>query len=118
MLGTYVLSSGYFEAYYNKALKVRRLIKDDLIQQFNKIDLLLLPTSPSVAFEQKEKLNNILEMYLSDKFTIPMSLAGMPAMNIPFGFSSENLPIGLQLTANQFEENKIFSLARFINDNI
>ena len=72
----------------------------------------------STSFKIGEKIDNPIDMYLSDIYTVPMSLAGMPAMNIPFGFSSKKLPIGLQLTANQFEENKIFSLARFINDNV
>ena len=82
---------------------------------FNKIDLLLLPTSPSVAFEQKEKLNNILEMYLSDIFTIPMSLAGIPSINIPIGKVTD-LPIGIQACSNYFEESKIFSFTQYIED--
>ena len=118
ILGTFILSSGYYDSYYNQAQKVRRLIKNDFTNAFKDVDLLLTPTSPSPAFKIGEKIKDPVNMYLSDIFTVPMSLAGMPAMNIPFGSSSENLPIGLQLTANQFEENKIFSLARFINDNI
>ena len=118
ILGTFILSSGYYDSYYNQAQKVRRLIRNDFTNAFKDVDLLLTPTSPSPAFKIGEKIKDPVNMYLSDIFTVPMSLAGMPAMNIPFGFSSKNLPIGLQLTANQFEENKIFSLARFINDNV
>ena len=118
ILGTFILSSGYYDSYYNQAQKVRRLIRNNFTNAFKDVDLLLTPTSPSPAFKIGEKIKDPVNMYLSDIFTVPMSLAGMPAMNIPFGFNSEDLPIGLQLTANQFEENKIFSLAKFINDNV
>ena len=117
ILGTFILSSGYYDSYYNKALKVRRLIKNDFIKAFKDVDLILTPTSPFPPFKIGEKINNPIKMYLSDIFTVPMSLAGLPAMNIPVGLGDLELPIGLQLTANQFEENKIFSLAKFINDN-
>jgi len=117
ILGTFILSSGYYDSYYNQALKVRRLIRNDFINAFKKVDILLTPTSPSLPFKIGEKIKDPVDMYLSDIFTVPMSLAGIPAMNIPFGMSDQNLPIGLQLTANHFEENKIFGLAKFIKDN-
>ena len=117
ILGTFVLSSGYYDDYYNKALKIRRLIKDDFNRAFKKVDLILTPTSPFPPFKIGEKKKNPIEMYLSDIYTVPMSLAGLPAMNIPSGINKLGLPIGLQLTANQFEENKIFSLSNFIEEN-
>ena len=118
ILGTFILSSGYYDSFYNKALKVRRLIKDDFLKAFNNIDVILTPTSPSSAFKIKEKINNPIEMYLSDIYTVPMSLAGLPAMNFPAGYSRNKMPIGLQLTANHFQENKIFALSKFINNNL
>jgi len=117
MLGTYVLSSGYYDAYYSKALKVRRIITNHLINYLSDLDVLILPTAPSTAFDKGEKLNNSLDMYLSDIFTIPISLAGLPAMNIPIGYE-QGLPIGAQLCANYFQENKIFALSNFIEKNI
>ena len=117
ILGTFVLSSGYYDAFYGKALKVRRLIKNDFIKAFKNIDLILTPTSPYLPFKIGEKINDPIKMYLSDIYTVPMSLAGLPAINMPAGFSKNNLPIGLQLTANQFKENNIFSLCKFISEN-
>ena len=113
MLGTYVLSSGYYDAYYKKALKIRRIITNNLIKSFSGIDLLIVPTTPTEAFNKGEKLKNSLEMYLSDIFTVPFSLSGLPAMSIPIGFIN-GLPIGVQLCANYFDENKIFALSHFI----
>ena len=117
ILGTFILSSGYYDSYYNQALKVRRLIKDDFIKAFNDVDIILTPTSPTPAFKIGEKTKDPVNMYLSDIFTVPMSLAGVPALNVPFGYSDDELPIGLQLSSNHFEENKIFSLAKFIEEN-
>ena len=117
ILGTFILSSGYYDSFYNKALKVRRLIKNDFLKAFNDIDVILTPTSPFPAFKIKEKISNPVEMYLSDIYTVPMSLAGLPAMNFPAGYGSNKMPIGLQLTANHFQENKIFALSKFINSN-
>ena len=116
MLGNYVLSSGYYDAYYNKALKVRRIIRDDLINYFNDFDLLLLPTSPSTAFNIGEKFNHTLDMYLSDIFTIPISLAGLPAMNLPIS-TINGLPIGIQICANYFKENNLFTMSQFVENN-
>ena len=116
ILGTFILSSGYYDAYYNKALKIRRLIKNDFSKAFESVDMILTPTSPFSPFKIGEKINDPVKMYLSDIYTVPMSLAGIPAMNIPSGYNDKGMPIGLQLVANQFEENKIFGLAEFINE--
>ena len=118
MLGTYVLSSGYYDAYYRKAQKVRRLIKEDFDNAFKQVDLLITPTTPTVAFKIGEKSDDPLQMYLSDIYTTSANLAGIPGMNIPIGKNSENLPIGLQILSQQFEEEKIFQLAQHIQDEI
>jgi aspartyl-tRNA(Asn)/glutamyl-tRNA(Gln) amidotransferase subunit A len=118
MLGTYVLSSGYYDAYYCKAQKVRRLIKEDFDNAFKQVDLLITPTTPTVAFKIGEKSDDPLQMYLSDIYTTSANLAGIPGMNIPIGKNSENLPIGLQILSQQFEEEKIFQLAKHIQDEI
>ncbi len=118
MLGTYVLSSGYYDAYYRKAQKVRRLIKEDFDNVFRQVDLLITPTTPTVAFKIGEKSNDPLQMYLSDIYTTSANLAGIPGMNIPIGKNSENLPIGLQILSQQFEEEKIFQLANHIQDEV
>ena len=113
MLGNYVLSSGYYDAYYQKALKVRRLIRDDLVSYFNTLDVILLPTSPTTAFNIGEKVNNTLDMYLSDIFTIPISLSGLPAINLPIS-TIDGLPIGMQICSNYFQEHKLLSFSKFI----
>ncbi|GAB4132462.1 MAG: Asp-tRNA(Asn)/Glu-tRNA(Gln) amidotransferase subunit GatA [Ignavibacteriales bacterium] len=116
MLGTYVLSSGYYDAYYKKAQKVRRLIKQDFDNAFQNVDLILTPTSPTTAFKIGAKSDNPLEMYLSDIYTTSANLAGIPAMNIPVGNSSEGLPIGMQLLSKQFDELSILQLAKCIEE--
>jgi aspartyl-tRNA(Asn)/glutamyl-tRNA(Gln) amidotransferase subunit A len=108
LLGTFVLSTGYYDAYYLKGLKVRTLIKQDFDQAFEKVDLILGPTSPTPPFRLGEKINDPLAMYLSDIYTISANLAGLPAMSIPCGFSTQGLPIGAQLTAKAFEEGTLF----------
>lgn len=108
LLGTFVLSAGYYEAYYLKGQKVRTLIRDDFKKAFNEVDLILGPTAPTAAFKIGEKSADPLAMYLSDIFTIPANLAGVPAMSLPCGFTKSGLPIGLQLMARPFEENVIF----------
>lgn len=113
MLGTYVLSSGYYDAYYLKAQKVRTLIKQDFDIVFKDCDVILSPTSPTTAFKIGEKLNDPLSMYLSDIFTIPANLAGIPAISIPCGFDQQQLPIGLQLMAKPFDEQMLFRIAYF-----
>ncbi len=114
MLGTYVLSAGYMDRYYICAQRARRLIQRDFLQAFKEVDLLLTPTTPTLPFPIGTKVDDPITMYLSDVFTVPMSLAGVPAMNIPVGQSREGLPVGLQLTANYFGEETIFQLSRFI----
>ncbi len=116
MLGTYVLSSGYYDHYYNKALKVRQIITNHLLDHLSQFDALLLPTAPSTAFQKNEKKDNPLEMYLSDIYTIPMSLAGLPAMSVPIG-DIDGLPLGMQICANYLEENTIFLISQFIENN-
>lgn len=118
MLGTYVLSSGYYDAYYRKAQKVRRLIKEDFDNAFKQVDLLITPTTPTVAFKIGEKSDDPLQMYLSDIYTTSANLAGIPGMSIPIGKNSDNLPIGLQILSQQFQEEKIFHLAKHIQDEI
>ena len=111
MLGTYVLSSGYYDAYYLKAQKVRTLITQDFNNVFEKCDLLLTPTTPTVAFNIGEKSDDPLQMYLSDIFTISVNLAGLPAIAVPGGFSSTGRPIGVQFIAKQMDEPSLFSAA-------
>ncbi|MGE5403974.1 MAG: Asp-tRNA(Asn)/Glu-tRNA(Gln) amidotransferase subunit GatA [Candidatus Saccharibacteria bacterium] len=110
MLGTYALSSGYYDAYYLKALKARRLIRDDFDKAFAKYDVLLAPTTPSVAFKIGEKLDDPLAMYMSDILTIPVNLAGIPAISIPAGFV-DGLPVGLQLMGKPFSEGALLQAA-------
>jgi aspartyl-tRNA(Asn)/glutamyl-tRNA(Gln) amidotransferase subunit A len=111
MLGTYALSSGYYEAYYKKAQQVRTLIKKDFEDVFKHVDIIVTPTSPTAAFKLNEKTSDPLQMYLSDIFTISVNLAGVPAISIPCGFTSNNLPIGLQLIGKHFDEESIFKIA-------
>ncbi len=112
MLGTYALSAGYYEAYYLKASKVRNLIHEDFTKAFESVDFIACPTSPTPAFKLGERLTNPLEMYLSDVYTIPANLAGIPGISIHCGFTKENLPIGLQLMTRHFEEAKLLQVAR------
>lgn len=111
ILGTYVLSSGYYDAYYLRALKVRTLIKKDFDDVFKEFDCVFTPTSPTAAFKIGEKVENPLAMYLSDVYTIPANLAGIPAISVPCGFTKNNLPVGLQLLAAPFKEENLFCLA-------
>ena len=117
MLGTYALSSGYYEAYYRKAQQVRTLIKRDFDEAFKKIDAIITPTSPTAAFRIGEKAGDPLQMYLSDIFTISVNLAGVPAISIPCGFTSDNLPIGLQLIGKHFDEETILRIAHVYEQN-
>jgi len=111
ILGTYVLSSGYYDAYYLKALKVRTLIKQDFDKAFEKVDAIVTPTSPTTAFKIGEKSDDPLQMYLSDIFTVSVNLAGLPGISIPCGFSKTNLPIGMQLLAKPFAEETLLKIA-------
>jgi len=114
ILGTYVLSSGYYDAFFKKGQQVRRLIKNDFEKVFSNLDVILLPTSPTSAFKQKQNLSDPLKMYLSDIFTTPVSLAGLPALSFPAGYTKKNLPIGLQLIGNFFKEQTILNLSHYI----
>jgi aspartyl-tRNA(Asn)/glutamyl-tRNA(Gln) amidotransferase subunit A len=111
MLGTYALSSGYYDAYYLKAQKVRTLIKRDFEEVFRNVDVIATPTTPEVAFKAGEKTDEPLKMYLSDIFTNSINLAGVPAISVPCGFSSQGLPIGLQLIGKYFDEESILQVA-------
>lgn len=111
MLGTYVLSAGYYDAYYLRALKVRRLIKNDFDEAFKKVEVILTPTSPSVPFAFGEKLTDPVMMYLADIYTVPVNLAGLPAISIPC-YNADNKPVGLQLIGKPFEEQKLFAIAK------
>ena len=110
MLGTYSLSSGYYDAYYKKAQEVRQIIKEDFIDAFKKVDLIFSPVSPIPAFKIGEKTDDALSMYLMDIYTCPVKLAGLPAISLPVG-NIGKLPVGLQIIGKYFEENKIFNIA-------
>lgn len=111
MLGTYALSAGYYDAYYGKALKVRRLISDDFDRAYQRADVLLTPTSPTVAFPLGAKTDDPLAMYLCDVYTIPTNLAGHPAMSVPFGTGADGLPVGVQILAPALAEPTMFAVA-------
>jgi aspartyl-tRNA(Asn)/glutamyl-tRNA(Gln) amidotransferase subunit A len=111
MLGTYALSAGYYEAYYKKAQQVRTLIRRDFEEAFQQVDVLVAPTAPTPAFKIGEKIDDPLQMYLSDVFTITINLAGIPALSLPCGFSSAGLPIGLQIIGKPFAEETILRVA-------
>ena len=112
ILGTYVLSAGYYDAYYAKAQKVRELIKKDFENVFKSVDAIISPVSPSAAFKIGEKANDPLKMYLEDIFTAPAKMAGLPAMSIPTGINSEGLPVGLQIIAPRFGEKLLFEMGK------
>ncbi len=116
MLGTYVLSHGYYDAYYNKANKVRRVIEQEFDKAFDVsnggVDAIATPTTPTPAFKIGEKSKNPLEMYLSDIFTVPANIAGLPAISIPAGKNSEGLPLDLHLTAAPFREDILFHIGK------
>jgi aspartyl-tRNA(Asn)/glutamyl-tRNA(Gln) amidotransferase subunit A len=111
MIGTYALSSGYYDAYYSKAQKVRTLIKQDFVNAFKKVDVILTPVAPTPAFKIGEKVDDPLTMYLSDIFTIPANLAGIPGISVPCGFSSKGLPIGVQFYADCFKDASLVRLS-------
>ena len=113
MLGTYALSSGYYDAYYGRAMKVRTLIKGDYDKAFEKVDALLGPVSPTPAFKIGEKTSDPLAMYLSDIYTVTANLAGIPSLSLPCGFTAGGLPVGLQILANQFQEGMLLRLAEY-----
>ena len=120
MIGTYVLSAGYYDAYYLKAQKVRRLIRDDFVKAFEKCDVILTPTAPTPTFPigDKSMLENPINMYLNDVFTVSVSLAGLPAMSLPAGLSAEGLPLGLQVIGKAFDEGSVFKTASALEEDI
>jgi aspartyl-tRNA(Asn)/glutamyl-tRNA(Gln) amidotransferase subunit A len=111
MLGTYALSSGYYDAYYVKALKVRRLIKQDYDKAFEKVDVIATPTAPNPAFRFGEKTGDPLSMYLEDVFTVSINITGLPGLSVPCGLSKSGLPIGLQLIGKAFDEATLLRTA-------
>ena len=111
MLGTYALSAGYYDAYYKKALKVRRLIRQDYDRAFEEVDLVIGPVTPTPAFKLGERIDDPLAMYLFDLYTVSANLAGIPGMSIPCGFSETGLPIGLQLQSPPFDEERLLRAA-------
>ena len=111
LIGTYVLSHGYYDAYYLKAQKIRRLIADDFVAAFKQCDLIVGPTAPTVAFKIGAKAADPVQMYLNDIYTIPANLAGLPAMSIPCGFGKDNLPVGLHIVGNYFSEARMLNVA-------
>lgn len=117
MLGNFVLSSGYYDAYYKKAKKVQQIIKNEFNKAFKLCDVIICPTSPFTAFKLGEKVNDHIKMYLSDIFTVPINIASLPAISIPCGSDENNLPIGLQIIGNMFDEQKIFNVADFYETN-
>ena len=118
MIGTYVLSSGYYDAYYLKAQKVRRLIKKDFDVVFNQVDAILTPSTPSSAFKIGEKTNDPISMYLNDIFTVPINLAGLPGISIPAGLDKNDYPLGLQIIGKAFDEQNILNIAYSIEEKI
>ena len=118
MIGTYVLSSGYYDAYYLKAQKVRKLIKNDFDEAYKKVDAILTPSTPSSAFKIGEKKDDPVSMYLNDIFTVPVNLAGLPAISIPAGHDAAGYPLGLQIIGKAFKEQEILNLANAMEDKI
>ncbi|MDB2526884.1 Asp-tRNA(Asn)/Glu-tRNA(Gln) amidotransferase subunit GatA [Candidatus Pelagibacter bacterium] len=118
MIGTYVLSSGYYDAYYLKAQKVRKLIKNDFDEVYKKVDAILTPSTPSAAFKIGEKTNDPVSMYLNDIFTVPVNLAGLPAISIPAGLDTKGYPLGLQIIGKAFDEQNILNIAYAMEEKI
>ena len=116
LIGTYVLSAGYYDAYYLKAQKVRTLIKQDFDQAWRAVDVVLTPTTPSPAFAAGEKSGDPLAMYLEDIFTVTVNMAGLPGISVPAGLSSQGTPLGLQLIGKPFDEGTLFRAAQAIED--
>ena len=116
LIGSYVLSAGYYDAYYLKAQKVRRRISDDFDQAFEKVDALLTPTAPSAAFALGENADDPVAMYLNDIFTVTVNLAGLPGMSVPAGVDANGLPLGLQLIGRPLDEGTLFSLGGVIEE--
>ena len=116
MIGTYVLSAGYYDAYYLKAQRVRTRIADDFRQAWNSVDAILTPTTPSAAFAQGEKMDDPIAMYLNDVLTVPASMAGLPAISVPAGLSQDNLPLGLHVIGKPFDEATVLKVGHVLED--
>jgi aspartyl-tRNA(Asn)/glutamyl-tRNA(Gln) amidotransferase subunit A len=116
LIGTYVLSAGYYDAYYLKAQKVRALIAQDFTDAFEKCDAILTPTAPTAAFGLNDKQDDPVAMYLNDVFTVPASLAGIPGASVPAGLNSEGLPLGLQVLTKRWDEETLFSVCQVLED--
>ena len=111
MVGTYVLSSGYYDAYYKRGQKVRTLIIDDFKKAFEKCDVIAIPTTPNTSFKFGEKTSNPLEMYLEDIYTVPVNIAGLPGISVPGGFDKNGMPIGMQFISKAFDEENLLQVA-------
>ncbi|MGH6920128.1 MAG: amidase family protein, partial [Geminicoccaceae bacterium] len=116
MIGTYVLSAGYYDAYYIKAQKVRSKILQDFERVFETVDVLLTPTTPNAAFRIGEKMDDPIQMYLNDVFTVPANLAGLPGISVPAGLSADGLPLGLQLIGRPFDEATVLRAAGVLEE--
>jgi len=116
LIGTYVLSAGYYDAYYLKAQRVRALIAEDFRKAFETVDVVLTPTAPSAAFAIGEKMDDPIAMYLNDVFTVPASLAGLPAMSVPAGLSADGLPLGLHLIGRPFDEETVLTVGAALEE--
>ncbi|MHB1207309.1 MAG: amidase family protein, partial [Rhodospirillaceae bacterium] len=116
MIGTYVLSAGYYDAYYVKAQKVRALIAKDFNDAFEKVDAILTPTTPTAAFGLNDKNDDPITMYLNDVFTVPASLAGIPGASVPVGYSADGLPLGLQVLTKRWDEETMFRVCRSLEE--
>ena len=110
LIGTYVLSAGYYDAYYLRAQKVRALILRDFIEVFARVDALLTPTAPSSAFAQGERMDDPVKMYLNDVFTVPANMSGIPGLSVPAGLDAQGLPLGLQVLGKPFDEETVFAV--------
>ena len=118
MIGTYVLSSGYYDAYYIKAQKIRSIIKNDFDNVFKNVDALFTPATPNTAFPINREETNPVQNYLNDIFTVPANLAGLPAISIPFGLDNSGLPIGMQIITNSFQEQMLLNISKNLQDTI
>ena len=118
LIGAYVLSAGFYDAYYRKAQRVRRLISQDFMSAFECVDVLLTPTAPSAAFPVGEKQDDPIKMYQNDVFTVPSSLAGMPAISLPTGLSADGLPLGLQFIGRPFDEETVLRVAEVLETGV
>ena len=116
MLGNFVLSSGFYDAYYNKAKKVQQLLEDSFSKAFEKCDVLISPVCPTVAFKLGEKINDHIKMYLSDIYTVPVNIVGSPAISFPCGKDNAGMPIGLQLVGKKFDESTLYTLANYFEE--